>query len=686
MSDSNEKDFHCDEEIRQFAENLEGMRKRRRLLELQIQIAEEGKRLQEAQERLDTARQSGGRDNSGLASRQSPFACRSPVVPRSPALSRAPGQFTISAVDALIQSALNPISRNTTPTNSNKLEDNQMPADNTTPTNDYAPVNNERVQPEADLSAVHRPCIPESEIASHPLSEARMVTEKAKLEPSAPVRGSNEAAPRPDPSECPPYKGPYEKGENSEEKEKLLLESGQEPEKAADTTPCQPQTITQPASPWTPTQYTTACRIPATPPNPPDLEFGTYRGRRWAECVYFINNLEAHFARFSKYYTEARKVELGAKYISPTLMNAWHDHIMIPGNMSWMSYCTFLAQQLSRYANHRQAIEGITSAFQKSAQPVTHLALWLIQWAPVAPEVSSKELMAYLLRGVLPDIRFRAQKSYTEFSDYSSFAMYLQEVENSTPSRANFIAKRKNITVLNDELFVSRATDESERKPKCILPSEPPTRPTRRFEDLSPTESGSQSKRRLSPEVPAPQGLPLYSARSWRECKGFMSKLQVYFDKFGDHCKEARKIEIGRENLSHVLLEKWDEHAARLRTATWFAFCVFLVDQIPSEGAENFKYSNFYQRNSQSVCTFALELLRRAPDNFGAAHNRLRHLWDRVLPEIRSRARNTWKDFDNFHVFVAYLQQVQDSFSIRKLGLDSSQLPARKRLRIDESS
>jgi hypothetical protein len=373
-------------------------------------------------------------------------------------------------------------------------------------------------------------------------------------------------------------------------------------------------------------------------------------------------------------------VELGAKYIGHNLMNQWHDHIMRPGNTSWNSYCTFLAQQLSRWASREQASFGITTAEQKTAQPVTHFAFWLIQWAPVLPEVSTKEFMVYLLRGVLPEIRDRTQKSYTQFSDYTLFTAYLQAVENSIPARAKVLGRRKNSTVSNDEHFLP--TGNYERNRKDIPPSQPPTQPAHQTRALPPTEPRSQLEYRPSPEAPPPD-LPFYSARSWWQCKTFMSKLQDHFHKCGDHCKDSRKIEIARANLSRALLEIWDEYAARLKTVTWFAFCVFLVDQIPSEGAGNFKYSNTYQRPNQSVYTFALELLRRAPDNFGAKHNRLRHLWDRILPELRSRAHKTWKDFDEFHVFVAYLQQVQDPFSIRQQRADHSYLPPRKRLRID---
>ncbi|CEJ62728.1 hypothetical protein PMG11_11219 [Penicillium brasilianum] len=201
--------------------------------------------------------------------------------------------------------------------------------------------------------------------------------------------------------------------------------------------------------------------------------------------------------------------------------------------------------------------------------------------------------------------------------------------------------------------------DEYERKPKDILLSQPPTQPAQRSRDLPPTKLRSQLERRLSPNMRAPRELSFYSARSWWQYKTFMSQLQDHFDKHGYHCKESRKIEISRANLSRALLEKWVEYASRLKSVTWFAFCVFLVYQIPSGGAGNFKYSNTYRRSNQSVYAFALELLRWAPDNFGAKHN---HIWDRILSELRSRAHKTWKDFDEFHVFVAYLQQVQDSF------------------------
>jgi hypothetical protein len=79
---------------------------------------------------------------------------------------------------------------------------------------------------------------------------------------------------------------------------------------------------------------------------------------------------------------------------------------------------------------------------------------------------------------------------------------------------------------------------------------------------LPPTEPRSQFQ--LSPVVPVPWELPLYSARSQWEFKTFISGMQGYFDLCGNYCKETRKIEFGRDNLLRVLLGKWDDYAARL--------------------------------------------------------------------------------------------------------------------------
>ncbi|OKP09903.1 hypothetical protein PENSUB_4709, partial [Penicillium subrubescens] len=162
--------------------------------------------------------------------------------------------------------------------------------------------------------------------------------------------------------------------------------------------------------------------------------------------------------------------------------------------------------------------------------------------------------------GPLPEIRDRTQKSYTQFSDYALFTAYLQEVENSIPTRAKVLGRRKNCSVSNDEHFLP--TDNYEHNQKDSPPSQPPTQPAQQTRALPPAEPRSKLEYRPSPDAP---DLPFYSARSWRQCKTFMSKLQDHFHKCGDQCKDFRKIEIARANLSRALLERWDEYAACLK-------------------------------------------------------------------------------------------------------------------------
>lgn len=590
MSVSDKSELQLDEEMRKLTRDLDEKRKRRRLIELREQLAEEEYRLQEAQQRLDNASHRASTAAFDSAS-QSPVDSTSPVLSKS-SLSTAPVPDIRNSVDALIASVLNPIIpsvNKTMPTNI------QTAANNSTSGNDHALQNHKRARSET-------------------------------------------------------------------------------------TSPQRRQTA-QPASLETPIHPISASQNPTTPPNPLGLKLGSYLGRNWKECILHINTLESHFTKYPSHYTEARKVQLGARYIGHSLMHRWHEHTR-RGNASWNSYCTFLAQQLSRRASREEAISGMKTAKQKFAQPVTHFALWLIQWAPVLPEVSAEQFMKYLLTGALDDIRVRASRSYAHFSDYFSYTAYLQEIENSIPARAKICGRLKHCTIPTDGHFVSVNTNEYHADTRDILPGEY----TQRATTLRPTEVRSQVARQLQPEVPLPRGLPVYSTRSWWLCKAFISQLQRHFDKYGDHCKEYRKVEIARDNLLPLLRDKWDVHATRLSTVTWFAFCVFLVDQIPSEGAGNFRHPSIYQRHDQSVYTFALELLRRNLDISAPKDNRRRHLWDRVLPEIRYRARKTWEDFDDFHVFVAYLQQVQDSFSMPQHGEDRDSIAPRKHFRINRDT
>lgn len=487
MSDSGDGGSRLDEEIRHSLEELDDLRRRRWLLDLETKVAEAKTTLREAEERLGEALQGVGLDASGSAS------CQPPVT----------SKFSVSVRNTLIESVADSRNNNTTPINSDTFKSDTFKSDQVS-TNHITPLScqksgiHEGVPSAADLPAAHQLYIPA------PNAESCCSDQSLEID----IEGAlldlvNETISRPGPSECSPNGWTYRQ---EEEKKQHFDANSHKPDNTADANFSQPQRITQPALPWVSNQHTPAHQILATPPNPAGIKIRSYRGMRWSECVHYINTLEAHFVRYPKYYTEALAVELGAKYISPALEPTWRDHQTKTGGISWLSFCIFLAQRLSHRSNDRRARDEIANASQKPAQPVTHFALWLIQWAPVAPKISSKTFMETLQKGVLPVIRDRAHEPYEQFSDYMKYAMYLQEVENTIPSRKEQIANRQKSIFSNGRLGI---IDESGHEPRCTLPSGLPTQPARRFDRLPPRGPrgvSARSKPYHLPRYATPQG------------------------------------------------------------------------------------------------------------------------------------------------------------------------------------
>ncbi|OQD73320.1 hypothetical protein PENANT_c211G01875 [Penicillium antarcticum] len=549
MGDTDDKG-HVEKGIRKVRQDLQAMRDLRELVKLKAQLAEEQNKLQEEQARLDKAQKGVGPDAFGSISRQPSMA----------------SDFSV-ALDDLIRPFRDSSIVIATPTDIDQFENNNIATSGPTP------VTCKRVRSEASPPALQEPYTPATDPASYAPEPVQMNIGHIGQEPSAKRIRADEAAAT------------------------LDLPS-----------PSQPQTDPQPASLWTQIQATPAHRIPATPPNSAGLQVGIYQGTGWTEYIHYINTLDAHFAQHPGYYTEVRKVKLGAQYISRKLKGELPGQTNHPESMTWLSFCTLLAQQFPRNARIGQTMGCIRGARQKRAQSVTHFALWLIQWAPITPTYSARDFGEFLLEGALPEIRCQVEKFYTVPRDYNTLVSYLQGIENALPARTRIISSRKKDIVLNGDSQV----------------------------------------------------VPVYFARDWEEYKQFISRLQCCFEQRKSSNEEALMIDVGRKRLSRLLREGWDKRAADLKEINWFAFCVFLVEQIPSKGSKK-RYWGITQRENQPVDIFALELLRWAPDDLGAAHDRRKHLSERVLEELRSEAIQSLKVFDEFHLFVAHLRQIQGS-------------------------
>ncbi|KAJ6047168.1 uncharacterized protein N7446_012002 [Penicillium canescens] len=575
MGDTDDKG-HVEEEIHKLRQDLQAMRDLRELVKLKAQLAEEQNKLQEEQARLDKAQNGVGPDAFGSISRQPSMASD---------FSAALDDFIRPFRDSSVVIA--------TPTHSDQFENNNIATSGPTP------VTCKRVRSVASPPALQEPYTPATDPASYAPEPVQINIGHIGQEPSAKRIRADEAAATLDLPRSTLRKLPLGEEGHKTGMRKFFSESGFGIERTRNASPSQPQTDPQPASLRTQLQATPPYRIPATPPNSAGLQVGIYQGTGWTEYIHYINTLDAHFAQHPGYYTEARKVELGAQYISRKLMGELPGQTNHPESMTWLSFCTLLAQELPRNARIGQTIGYIRGARQKRAQPVTHFALWLIQWAPFTPKYSARDFGEFLLEGALPEIRCQVEKFYTVPRDYNTLVSYLQGIENAIPARARVISSRKKDIVLNGDSQV----------------------------------------------------VPVYFARDWEEYKQFISRLQSCFEQRRSSDEEALMIDVGRKRLSRLLREGWDKRAADLKEINWFAFCVFLVEQIPSKGSKK-RYWGITQRENQPVDIFALELLRWAPDDLGAAHDRRKHLSERVLEELRSEAIQSLKVFDEFHLHL----------------------------------
>ncbi|KAJ6110572.1 hypothetical protein N7486_002807 [Penicillium sp. IBT 16267x] len=164
---------------------------------------------------------------------------------------------------------------------------------------------------------------------------------------------------------------------------------------------------------------------------------------------------------------------------------------------------------------------------------------------------------------------------------------------------------------------------------------------------------------RTPPEPP----VPTYEATDWQECRNFTCSVEAHFQKYpAFYCNDERKIEVGKLAIAAPLVDRWNSYSTQLSKATWLTFCTFLVELLPPAGGEEESrriYSSIKQRPTQSVRDFVFHMLRYHKCWTGNNHNRLRHLWDRIVEPLKNHSDKSWMDFHDFHEFVEYLEGVE---------------------------
>lgn len=447
-------------------------------------------------------------------------------------------------------------------------------------------------------------------------------------------------------------------------------------------------------------------------PAPHDIPL--YHGKKWDELWKFIERLEAHFAQHFKQFTDARKVELGVRLLAPELLENWHSHIKTHGS-SWTSYRRFVAYQASHHGNPSLARNALSTARQRPDQPVSQYALWLMQWEPHLPGLTNQYLMKVLHDGIFPPIRNRADKPPTDFLDFDSYAVYLQEIERKTPGRAE-ILNRTGFGA-DSQSSVPESPNKSSMRGS---PKGPPTRPdtwssaqsqtprgrslAERIDEPQPRKpderqysrsrtrtrsppfrarsssrrprgrsqnsdkraistSGARRGRSTTPPPPPPHLAP-FRGNSWSELTNVLGALKVQFQRNpAFYRNDARKIECGKCLLISPLIERWEWNKARLANVSWIEFFFFLVRLLPpgpSPNKERDFYKTLSQRANESVDKLALNMVRFSKSWNDPGHNQLRHLWDRINNSLRQKADLDFRHFNDLGKFTEYLMSVED--------------------------
>lgn len=346
-----------------------------------------------------------------------------------------------------------------------------------------------------------------------------------------------------------------------------------------------------------------------------------------------------------------------------------------------------------QYKNSEQTLGETVQSFSKRLQG---LALFF------KAEVSLQDRMGFLRKGVVSSIRNRAHRPLSYFKTYDEYVVYLQDIEDTLPQRQAELKKEhtpRNQPTTTGRGWSSvprdasngvqasqrspstgprgrsparadRAHGNNPQPPKSLvgsgvrsqaspghLPAQPVNAPT------SPTGRKSVPRRMSSPAPPDPY-LKTTDGRDWWACRNFIGNLEAHFRKYPQYYTEDRKVAAGRRCIAPNLRGEWNAYASKHPQMTWFDVCVFIINQSaqsfsPDEAVS--RYIRTSQRENQRVRDFALWLQQFAPHYRRPGWDELRHLYDRVSPAIRRRARKDWKDFNSLASFVAYLEAVENT-------------------------
>lgn len=364
--------------------------------------------------------------------------------------------------------------------------------------------------------------------------------------------------------------------------------------------------------------------------------------------------------------------------------------------------------------NAKTAVATYVNCQQSPKETVQAFSTRLQATSSFNAELSLHDRMGFLKKGVVSPIRNRAHRPFPYFKTYDEYVVYLQDIEDTLPQR-QIELKGEQPPQTNASKWVPVAWNGNSnhqttqqgpgaargRSPDCTLkpPSNVPPQAPKAFAHsspprpkngpASPTARKSMPRRMSSPAPPDPKMKPT-DGRDWWACRNYIGGLEAHFKNHPRYfTDEGRKVTLARRYICPSLNEKWAAFARKRPQITWFDVCVFIINQsaqsFTPESAVS-RYLRCSQMPNQKIREFALWVQQFAPHYQRPGWDELRHLYDRIMPYIKTRARKDYKDFSSLAAMVAYLEAVESTHPDRPKDIapdNARQSVPRKRSRED---
>ncbi|KAJ5815732.1 hypothetical protein N7474_007509 [Penicillium riverlandense] len=219
-------------------------------------------------------------------------------------------------------------------------------------------------------------------------------------------------------------------------------------------------------------------------------------------------------------------------------------------------------------------------------------------------------------------------------------------------------------------------------------PQQPPASSANAAPSAAPRAPRNQQQPPSAPSgAPPSLQIPMYETTRFGFMKDFINNLEAHFSAHPDYYNtESRKITAGLRHIEPKMHPAWQKHLTQFHVAnpTWFDFRTFLAYQTrQGENVEHAtrEYMRAAQRDEQPVSEFALWMqgLESYVPRLANEKERMKGIYDRILPVVRKKLQKNFNQFEDYHEFIAYMQEVENSMPERATQIASRKAQGRKR-------